>query len=362
MILELAILKNFDADTYKAGVQLAGSLTTYFDDVPVSRAIPTSALVIGNRVILAIPGDNPKDACVIATWPQGTPGGGTVAKLDDIGDVSVPSPADDDVIYWDESAGLWKCKAISGMEVHGNEYHDPDFATEATLSSHASAATGVHGVGAGTIAKVGDIAVDSNLSSVAQDTIAKKHTQNTDKTLVDADNDTKIQVEKTADEDKIHMDVKGVEAFLLDAAGVLTLAKQSNVRAYRVAQQTITTNTWTKVQLTNKEGDPQSEFDNTTNYRFTVKTAGTYIVSGVLRYNSGATAKEIHIAFYKNGSLLVSSITHTGCTGACSVPGLCTLTLSVNDYIELWAWHNVGSSVTIDNSEGGIQFSITKML
>ena len=94
MILELAVLKNFDAGTYKAGVQLAGSLTTYFDDVPVSRAIPTSALVVGNRVILAMPGDNPKDACVIATWPGGSAG---------------------------------------GAEVHGNEYHDPDFATEAAL-------------------------------------------------------------------------------------------------------------------------------------------------------------------------------------------------------------------------------------
>jgi hypothetical protein len=114
MLLELAILKNFDSGTYKAGVQLAGSLTTYFDDVPVSRAIPTSALVIGNRVILAIPGDNPKDACVIAAWPQGNPG---------------------------------------GAEVHGNEYHDPDFASEAALAAHVAANTGVHNVGSLYIAK-----------------------------------------------------------------------------------------------------------------------------------------------------------------------------------------------------------------
>lgn len=114
MILELAILKNFDSDTYKAGIQLASSLTTYFDDVPVSRDIPTSAMVIGNRVILAIPDDNPKDACVIATWPGGSPG---------------------------------------GAEVHGNEYHDPHFATETALASHAIAATGVHNVGSFYIAK-----------------------------------------------------------------------------------------------------------------------------------------------------------------------------------------------------------------
>ena len=99
-MLEVGILKNFDSGTYKAGVQLAGSLTTYFDDISVAKNIPSSALVIGNYVILAIPGGNPRDACVIATWPGGSPGG--------------------------------------GMEVHGNEYHDPDFASEAALAAHAA--------------------------------------------------------------------------------------------------------------------------------------------------------------------------------------------------------------------------------
>jgi hypothetical protein len=46
-----------------------------------------------------------------------------------------------------------------------------------TLTTHKNATTGVHGVGAGTIAKVGDIAIDSNLSAAAQDAISKKHTQ-----------------------------------------------------------------------------------------------------------------------------------------------------------------------------------------
>ena len=81
-MLEIGILKNFDSGTYKAGVQLAGSLTTYFDDISVAKNIPSSALVIGNYVILAIPGGNPRDACVIATWPQGSPGGGAGSFLD----------------------------------------------------------------------------------------------------------------------------------------------------------------------------------------------------------------------------------------------------------------------------------------
>ena len=82
-MIEVAILKNFNSTTYKAGVQLAGSLTTYFDDISVAKNIPSSALVIGNYVILAIPGGNPRDACVIATWPGGTPGGGAFLDLSD---------------------------------------------------------------------------------------------------------------------------------------------------------------------------------------------------------------------------------------------------------------------------------------
>ena len=67
-MIEVAILKNFDNGTYKAGVQLAGSLTTYFDDVKVARNIPANKMTTGRHVILAIPGGNPKDAVVIAVF------------------------------------------------------------------------------------------------------------------------------------------------------------------------------------------------------------------------------------------------------------------------------------------------------
>jgi hypothetical protein len=82
-MIEVGILKNFDSGTYKAGVQLAGSLTTYFDDISVAKNIPSAAMVIGNYVIVAIPGGNPRDACVIATWPGGSPGGGAFLDLSD---------------------------------------------------------------------------------------------------------------------------------------------------------------------------------------------------------------------------------------------------------------------------------------
>jgi hypothetical protein len=62
----------------------------------------------------------------------------SAVKLDDLADVSVATPTDGYILYWDAATSLWKCKAVTGMAVHGNEYHDPDFATEAAFLAHAS--------------------------------------------------------------------------------------------------------------------------------------------------------------------------------------------------------------------------------
>jgi len=44
-VIKVAILKNFDSGTYKAGLQLAGSLTTYFDNVNVARNIASGEMI-----------------------------------------------------------------------------------------------------------------------------------------------------------------------------------------------------------------------------------------------------------------------------------------------------------------------------
>ena len=75
-MLELGILKTWNATTYKAGVQLAGSLTTYLDNINVAINIALQAMIVGNYVLVAIPGGNPRDACVVASWPAGSSGGG----------------------------------------------------------------------------------------------------------------------------------------------------------------------------------------------------------------------------------------------------------------------------------------------
>ena len=67
-MIEVGILKTWDSGTYKAGVQLAGSLTTYFDNLNVARNIASVDMVIGRSVIVVIPQGNPRDAVVIAVF------------------------------------------------------------------------------------------------------------------------------------------------------------------------------------------------------------------------------------------------------------------------------------------------------
>jgi hypothetical protein len=244
-MLELGILKTWNATTHKAGVQLVGSLTTYLDDIAVATNIPSSAMVVGNYVLVAIPGGNPRDACVVASWPAGSSGGG----------------------------------------------------------------------GGGT-------------------------------KIQDADADTSWDVEQTADEDKVHGKVKGVEAFLLDDAGVLTLAKQSRVAAYLPSNQNISTNTWTKINLAAEDYDEQGEFDITTNYRFTAKKAGYYFVVGQVRY---VTANLPQTACYgdarKNGAESITMTFEYQGNGV-EMGAICIhiFQLAVNDYLELWTWQNSGAT------------------
>ena len=61
--------------------------------------------------------------------------------------------------------------------------HASAFELTGAVAAHSALATGIHGVGAGTVAKVSDIAVDANLSVAAQDAITKRHSQGTDTAL-----------------------------------------------------------------------------------------------------------------------------------------------------------------------------------
>ena len=61
-------LKSWDNDSYRASVQLTGSMGSYLDMINVARNIDDADMVIGRSVLVAIPGGKPADAVVIAVF------------------------------------------------------------------------------------------------------------------------------------------------------------------------------------------------------------------------------------------------------------------------------------------------------
>lgn len=92
----------------------------------------------------------------------------------------------------------------------------------------------------------------------------------------DADGDTYITVEETADEDKIHFytagtEVAEVDSIEFDIKKQLKISGISCMRAIRGTTQSIPNATWTIVQYNTENYDNLGEYDNTTDYRFTAQ-------------------------------------------------------------------------------------------
>jgi len=114
-------------------------------------------------------------------------------------------------------------------------------------------------------------------------------------------------------------------------------------RAYRSGTQAYTTNTYTKIQINTEEFDTNSNFDSTTNYRFTPTVAGYYLITGQIQTSAG-TYVETNI--YKNG--VAGAYSQIG--GAWGVPSIQLILMNGStDYVELYGFittsGNIGSGV-----------------
>ena len=62
-------LHAFDAGTYTATVEFAGSIAVWLSGIPVARNIASSELVAGRHcAVLQFDASNPKDAVLAAVW------------------------------------------------------------------------------------------------------------------------------------------------------------------------------------------------------------------------------------------------------------------------------------------------------
>lgn len=116
--------------------------------------------------------------------------------------------------------------------------------------------------------------------------------------------------------------------------------------AYSNANQTTTSNVWTKISYQVEEFDTNNNFDSTTNYRFTPTVAGYYQINGSYYSNGGPT--RCAIAIYKNGaSYKVADTVAT--TYAIFISSLVYLNGST-DYVEIYMNNVTGGTGIITDS------------
>jgi hypothetical protein len=71
MEMRRGILRAFDSGSYKASVEVAGSISVWLTDVPVARNIASGELTAGRNVaLLFFDPSNPSDAVVARSGPR----------------------------------------------------------------------------------------------------------------------------------------------------------------------------------------------------------------------------------------------------------------------------------------------------
>ena len=119
--------------------------------------------------------------------------------------------------------------------------------------------------------------------------------------------------------------------------------------AYASASQSISNITFTKIQINTENFDTNSNFDPTTNYRFTPTVAGYYQINGCVNGASSSVIRVVRAYIYKNGLLFKLgnfSDIGSGATAAGSMSGSVHDLIYMNgttDYLELYTWIQTNS-------------------
>jgi len=142
-----------------------------------------------------------------------------------------------------------------------------------------------------------------------------------------------------------------------NVAKATILSTTAKAAAYVSASQTISSNTWTKVNFDTEHYDPGNNFD-TTNKRFTAPVAGYYLITSLIGYSSVQDQKRYISAIYQNGSRIKTFYTvASGTTNAyCSLSAI--VYLDANDYVEIWTYHDATASQSLDGQSLFSDFSV----
>jgi len=128
-------------------------------------------------------------------------------------------------------------------------------------------------------------------------------------------------------------------AIFIKGAGAAASSSGPAFAAYRnTSSQSITQNTWTKVELNAELFDTDNCYDPTTNYRFTPNKAGYYQVTARLNLTSDTATSVVQLEIRKNGSAYACLYRLSGQSNTAVGIGGSTLVYlnGTTDYIELY--------------------------
>ena len=112
--------------------------------------------------------------------------------------------------------------------------------------------------------------------------------------------------------------------------------------AYQSSAQTISSNTYTKIQFQTKEYDTANAFDATTNYRFQPTVAGYYSINGGVGLGTGTG---VVVIIYKNGSSYKNISNSYGLSAYGSYGSGQVYLNGSTDYVELYVYLVVGEAL-----------------
>lgn len=140
------------------------------------------------------------------------------------------------------------------------------------------------------------------------------------------------------------------------AVNLAALGNGPAFSAYSSAVQSIATVTWTKVQFNVEVFDTNSNYDPTTNYRFTPTVAGYYQVNATLSMNNGATTAYCNLSIYKNGAenKTIAYGNYQGLSGC--IANLVQMN-GTTDYIEIYIFNAEATNRSILGSAPSNGFS-----
>jgi len=154
----------------------------------------------------------------------------------------------------------------------------------------------------------------------------------------------------------------GSTILTVDSSGNITPSNQLYSKgpafsAYGSAKQSISHNTVTKINFNTEEFDTNSNFDATTNYRFTPTVAGYYQLNATIGSTPNVTGLVLFV-FYKNGSFYHRSSAIPNNNQGPDISGSTLAYMNGStDYIEVYGYQNSGGALNVGSDAPAYPFT-----